>query len=129
MGDLTDITAALAVKVIGADLTGLETFPMNVSPTGECEVVDALMVGAVNGAITVGNSAIEAKVGGSRYVNRKLLTIIPTNGTIYYGYSNLVTVANGTPIYKNQMFIISIADIPFWLIAANNTDVRITEGA
>jgi hypothetical protein len=129
MADLTDITAAQSVKLIGADLTGLETFPMNVSSTGEGEVTDALRVGGVNGAISVTTVAIEAKVGGSRYLDRKLLTMIPTNGTIYYGYSNAVTVASGTPIYKNQLCIISVADVPVWLIAASAINVRITEGA
>ena len=129
MADLTDITAAQSVKIIGADLTGLETYPMNTSSLGEGLVVETLRVGGVNGVISVSSTAIEAKVGGSRYADRKLLTVIPTNGTIYYGYSNSVTVVDGTPIYKNQLCIIAIADIPIWLIAASATNVRITEGA
>jgi hypothetical protein len=129
VADLTDITAAQSVKVIGADLTGLETYPLNVTATGECEVADALRVGGVNGAITVSTVAIEAKVGGSRYLDRKLLTMIPTNGTIYYGFSNAVTTTNGTPIYKNQLCILAVTDIPVWLVAASAINVRITEGA
>jgi hypothetical protein len=129
VSDLTDITSALSVKILGADLTGLETYPMAVSAIGEAEVVEALKVGAVFGAVSVSSTAVEARVGGSRYANRKLLTIIPTNGTLYYGYSNSVTVATGTPIFKNQLCILAVADVAVWLIAANATDVRITEGA
>ena len=129
MTDLTDLTAALSIKVIGSDLTGQETYPLNVDANGEGRVIDALKIGGVYGAISVSTTAVEAKVGASQYANRKLLTFIPTNGTIYYGFSNAVTTTTGTPIYKNQLCILAVSGVSIWLIATNATDVRITEGA
>lgn len=95
-------------------------------------VADIVNTAGVQGSLSVGTSAVEAKVGASRLINRKLLTIHndgPT--TIYWGYTNTVTTTSGTPIFKNQLATWDIGDgLGIWLIAgtAGNT-VRVTEAS
>lgn len=94
------------------------------------QVIHGLNSTGVNGPITVSTTAVEAKVGGARLAGRKLLTIL-NNGSldIYYGYSAGVTVANGTPIAKNQLATFNIGDaLGVYLVAASGShNVRITE--
>jgi hypothetical protein len=132
MADLSDIQAAESVKIIGSDSTGLETNPVNSSANGELNTSDISNNGGVNGAITVGTSAVEAKVGASILSNRKALTILLTsNGKLYYGLTSGVTTANGTQIFKNSLAAFKCGPgTSIWLIsdtAAQN--VRITEMA
>lgn len=95
-------------------------------------VADIINTSGVQGFLTVSTSAVEAIVSVSRLTNRKLLTIHndgPT--TIYWGYTNTVTTATGTPIFKNQLATWDIGDgLGVWLIAgtAGNT-VRVTEAS
>jgi len=83
--------------------------------------------------ISIGLSATEVKVGGSRLTGRRNVTIYnntATNAVIYIGYSNAVTSANGIPLYKNQMISIDIGDVAIWSISTvAATDVRIMEMA
>ena len=83
---------------------------------------------AVNGAITIGTSQIEAKVNASRLSNRKSLDIYNnSNKVIYYGASG-VTTSNGIPIQPNQFISVSAGDFGIYLISANTgLDVRIME--
>jgi len=108
------------------------TSVVSVSTNLEIRSSDTVNHGGVNGAITVGVSATEAKVGASKLTNRKLLTIFHNgNGTLYWGYSNAVTTANGTQIFKNTMLALPVGDgTSIWLISnIAGQDVRITEGA
>jgi len=103
-----------------------------VTSTGEAKVSDIIDNGGVHGAIIVGTSAVEAKVGGSVLADRKLLTIFHNgNGRLYWGYDNTITTSNGTQIFKNTMFAIPAGqNTSVWLIADSaGQDVRITEGA
>ncbi len=128
--DATFTQATTPVIVVGSDSTGAETTPIRSYPDGELAVADILNTGGVQSAMTVGTSAIEAKVGASRLTNRKLLTICPTDGDIYWGYTNAITTTTGTPIFKNQMVAISVGDTAaVYLVASANRNVRITEGA
>jgi hypothetical protein len=95
-------------------------------------VADIVNSSGVNTAITVGTSAVEAKVGASILTGRKCLTVFNSGtATIYYGFSNGVTTSNGTPIFKNQQVTFSIGDIvSVWLIAATSGhNIRITESS
>jgi hypothetical protein len=89
---------------------------------------DIINTSVVNGVISVSTSQIEAKVGASRLVDRKGLWITPTNRDIYWGNTG-VTTTNGTVIFKNQTYFLSIGDIPIFLIASGVTDVRIVEAS
>jgi hypothetical protein len=129
MSDLSDIQAAESVKIIGATIDGTEATPVRSTATGDLGTSDTLHSGGVQAASVVGIAAVEAKVGGSRWAYRKSVTIHPTDRDIYWGLTNAVTVSSGTPIYKKTTASFAVEDMPIYLIAAGNTDVRITEGA
>lgn len=132
MADLTDLQAASAVKIIGANSSGVETNPVNASANGELQSSDISNNGGVHGAITVGTSAIQAMVGVSPLSNRKTLTVFNnSNSDIYFGYSSSVTTSSGTPIFKNQIAEFDIGvNTEVWLIAGTaSNNVRVTENA
>jgi hypothetical protein len=86
----------------------------------------------VNGAITVGTSAVEAKVGASALASRLNLTVFHNgSGKLYWGYSNAVTAANGTQIFKNTTTSIDAGpNLHVWLISDTaGQDVRVTEAS
>lgn len=102
--------------------------------TGDINVSDGLKNGGVHGnlAMATGGTAYEAKVGGSRLANRKLLTIVALDD-MYWGYDNTVTTSSGTPLYKNQFISFAINPdsgntFQIWVVASgNNKNARITE--
>lgn len=97
---------------------------------GTVTASDALSTALITGAISVTNVASEAKVGVTAQANRKLLTIMPTGGTIYWGYSAGVTTSTGTPIFKNQMVSFPFANtIPVFVIAGSTIDARVAEAS
>lgn len=152
MADLTDIQAAGSTKIIGSDATGLETNPVNATANGglhtnlrdasgneigvqgnQLKTADILNAGTgVQGALTVGTSAVPIRVGGSNLALRKLITLHNNSlVTIYWGYTNAVTTSTGTPIYAGQADGWSVGpNQDVYVIAGtagNNT--RITEAA
>lgn len=131
IADLTEIQASLSVKIAGSDpITGAETGYTNSSITGDLFVRDSINTAITNAAISVTTSAIEAKVGGSKLSNRKVVVITPTNGTVYWGGSNAVTTATGTPIFKNQSLTVTATDlVAVWLISAGTVNVRVVEAS
>jgi hypothetical protein len=129
MADLSFTQQSQVVQIVGADVTGLEQRPMEVDANGNALVRDSLNIGGVEGAISVSTTALEAKVSGTRYANRKILSVTPTTGIIYWGFSASVTTATGTPIFKNSTTWFNVKDIPIYLIASSSINVRITEGA
>lgn len=129
MADLSDLTAATTVKVVGANTSGIEQTPVNSSAQGDLFVKDVMNVIGVQGVIALSTTATEVRVGVSKLTGRKCVTILPTNGTIYFGYTAAVTTTNGTPIYKGQLVTFGINDTStIFIIAAGSVDVRITEG-
>lgn len=85
---------------------------------------------AISGAITVGTSAIEAKVGGSTFEDRKAIIIQPLGGDIYWSYDSGVTVNTGHKLYDGTLIYVQTGEqLPVYLIASSNTDVRISEVA
>ena len=132
MADLTDIQASGTTKIVGSDLSGTETYPVNADSNGNLSTkvnngsgsdainiqdggnsitvdgtinsIDTLTSGGTQGVLTLtlANTAYELKVGANRLSGRKLITAFPESRTIYWGYSNTITTSTGTPIYKNQ---------------------------
>lgn len=92
---------------------------------------DILDVTFVGGTITVGTSAVEAKVGGSALVGRNILSIYNSSAVdIYYGPSG-VTTATGFLIASGGVRSFKMTEgIALYLIAgtAGNT-VRVQEYA
>jgi len=130
MADLALDNSALPVVLIGATTAGVTGTPTGSSANGDLFVRDSINSSSTNAALSVTATAVEAKVGALRLTNRKFISITPTNGTIYWGSTNTVTTANGTPIFKNQCITMAFTDnVAVWLIGIATTDVRIVEGA
>lgn len=93
---------------------------------------DILNTSGVHGSLTVGTSSVEIKVSGSRLSDRKCVTLL-NNSTklMYWGYSNSVTAATGTPVEKGQLFTWAIGqDLAIWVIGEQaGQDARVTESA
>lgn len=129
MADLDQKDASMPVYLVGAEADGTETTPVKSTATGDLRVTDSLSLGGVQGAITVGVSAVSAKVGVSNYSGRKMLTVMPTDGSVFWGYTDTVTTSTGTEIFRNQMATFKVEDtVSVWLVAAANRNVRVTEG-
>jgi len=67
---------------------------------------DILDGGGNQASLTVGTSAIEAKVGGSALANRKHIILQPKDNSVYFGLTSGVTTVNGTRLFKNQTIFI-----------------------
>lgn len=130
MTDLSPIQAAQAIIVIGSQPDGSETTPVRSTVGGDLGTADVLVSGGAQTVLTVGVSAVAARVGAANLANRKALTVMPTDGSVFWGYSNAVTAATGTEIFKNQQVTFAVSGaVTIWLIAAATRNVRITEGA
>jgi hypothetical protein len=93
---------------------------------------DVLNKSGTQGAVSVGTSAVAARVGASNLANRKVLTVYNnSSGIVYWGYTNAVIVATGTPILKNQMSTWTVGqDVTVYLIAGSaGNDCRVTEAS
>lgn len=96
----------------------------------QMEARDVINVGGQFRAQSVTTTAAEAIGAATRLANRKLLSITPTNGTIYWGTSTAVTTTTGTPIFANQNLSLAFTDVvPVYVIAAATVDCRIVEAS
>jgi hypothetical protein len=132
MADISDINSAQSVKIIGSNSSGVEQTPVASTLKGDLQTTDILLGPGVQGTLTVGTSPVEVKVGVSALANRKLVTLSNTsNSDIYWGYTNAVTTATGTPIVKNQQDNWDISDTATIFVVAGSAGniVRITESA
>lgn len=99
------------------------------SPVRTTDISDS---SGLQGAVTVGLTAVAIRVGGSNLANRKTLTAFHNgNQDIYWGYTNAVTVSSGSPIFKSQFAAWSIGpNTTVWMISGTaGQDVRVTENA
>src|SRR5271157_5409172 len=98
MADLPYVQEAQEVKVTGQDSTGNTVNYVGATATGDLEVNDGLRSGGVYGNLNLvtANTAYEVRVGGSRLTSRKVVTIIPIDSNMYWGYDSGVTTATGS---------------------------------
>jgi hypothetical protein len=85
---------------------------------------------AVYGALSVTDTPSELKVGASVLGERKVVTIQPLDGPVYFGYDNSVSETTGVLVREGQYFPLEAGDsLPVWLVAesGDTVDVRITE--
>ena len=75
----------------------------------------------VSGTISVGTTQVEAKVGGSRLEERKVVRVYnDSNNTIYFGPSG-VTTSTGEPLTKNNWVELDLGpDVGLFLIASSS---------
>lgn len=86
--------------------------------TNPVDIRDKFQIGYVSGSVSVGTSAVEAKVGGSRVSTRKMLYIENTGTTdIYYGPAT-VTTANGAILRRRQFVFLPAGDITIQVISS-----------
>ena len=131
---LTSLIALIPSAIGTAFFTRISdgTDTAKVTTNQDLSISDGLRNGGVQGALSLAtaNTAYEAKVGGSRLAQRKSLTIT-ANDDMFWGYSNAVTTANGTPLKKNQQIAFAIdpdSTFQVWVVAsASSKTARITE--
>lgn len=103
---------------------------LSLSITGDLRSADIVNTAGQYRAQSVTTTAAEALGAATILANRKSLTITPTNGTVYWGFSNAVTTTTGTPIFKNQCMSFAVgANVHVYVIAGATTDCRMTEGS
>lgn len=130
MADLSTLTAAETIKIAGSDSSGAEQFFVRATADGDLGVADILNAAGVYGALTVGTSALELKVGASALSGRKFLTVQNLSSSdIYWGFNSSVTVSTGLVIPKKTERTFSVSDsVAVWVIGPNaGLDCRIAE--
>lgn len=101
-----------------------------VSSNSQLQVTDVINTSGQYRAQSITTSATEALGAATILANRKVLAITPTNGTVYWGFNNSVTTANGMPLVRGQTAVLAVtANIHVYLIASGTVDVRIAEGS
>lgn len=100
------------------------------SINSQLETADILNTSSQYRAQSVTTTAAEALGAATILANRKFISITPTNGTIYWGTSNTVTTATGSPLIANSTLFLSVGvNIHIFVIAAATTDARILEAS
>lgn len=133
MADLTGKDASQSVILAGAGpSSGIETNYVDVNANGNLSTQDIVNTSGVYGALTVGTTAVEARVGGSPLANRKgLIVHNNSNRIMYWGYDSSVTTSNGIPIFPGSAASWSIGpSLSIYLITDNpGQNARIAESA
>jgi hypothetical protein len=96
----------------------------------EAKVSDALQGAAQGSSVSVSLTPVEAKGGATTLSNRKGVFITPIDKNVYMGFSNAVSIANGIPIFINQMvYVPATATMKIWLVSAGPgaAEVRVWE--
>ena len=131
MADLTEQQSTIATKISGAAATGIETNYVKASANQDLGTSDILDNGGVfsNLALAAGVAG-ELKVGAGRLANRKYVIFQPLDTNTFMGFSSGVTVANGMPLFKNQMVMLPVGpNTEVWFINAVAGNMRIAEVA
>lgn len=102
------------------------------SSTNPVPIRDTLRTGAVYGNLSVGMTGTEVRVGGSRLVGRRLVSVTPVDADMYWcleATCSNCTTANGMPIFRSQMVSWGIDDTASLCIVSPTTskNARITE--
>lgn len=83
----------------------------------------------ISGTLTVGTSAVEVKVGGSRLVGRQSVRLYnDSSNAIYWSFSASVTTSGSTKgeqIAKGQSAEWDVGDFPIYVIAASAGNIVI----
>jgi hypothetical protein len=129
MSDLIDNQAAQAVKLVGQDQTGLETYPARVTPNQDVAAVDTVNTSAVSSSIILNGTPQELKVGPSRLANRKYIWMQALGNTVKWGFGPNPTDCV-FDCFKNQLFSFPIGNVPIYAYAATGTpNLAFGEGA
>lgn len=123
LGNSLDTFSRRALHVLVGNSSG-EPIPVTGVISGSGSITSFIY-----GPISVTSTPSEAKVGASTYSGRKLITIQPTDGKVWWGADASVSPATGTTIFKNQMISFDFSDTAkIYLVSQGTVDVRISEG-
>lgn len=116
MADITDKKRSSPVQVVGGGSDD-EEYLVNVTPIKEISASDILNNGGLDAELTVGTSAVELKVGGSRKENRKYVMFQALDQNIKFGFSD---TTQNMPCQKGRFFMIPVGeDTEVWFIATS----------
>ena len=127
MADATELQTASVTKITDANETEIVGIRLRNDGKNALCIDDEVITAGVNAKITVGTSAVEAKVGANRLVGRRLLSIMPTSAPIWYGFNSNVTTSTGRKLFKDQVLTISIGDCPLYTVGQSSTEVDVLE--
>ena len=93
------------------------------------DVSQSLAAGGVYANLVVGTTAVEVRVGAAKAVGRHVVTVMPFDAPMFWGYDASVTVATGTPIFQSQLVSFPASDkTTIYLVCASAAkNARITE--
>lgn len=99
-------------------------------PSGQVAVRDLINVASQQQSLTVSTTAVQALGGATILAQRKLLTITPTSGTIYWSVNSGVTTSTGFPLFANQTLFLSFSSgVPVYLISTAANSVIVMEAS
>lgn len=108
------------------DSAGNNTLSVN----SQLNTRDVLTTGGQYRAVSVTATVQEALGAATILTNRKSLQIQPTNGVIYWGYSNTVSSTTGMPIASGQTVSFNATEaVHIYIVSAGTVNARIMEGA
>ncbi len=117
------------ILVGGKDPSG-NTVLGNFDTLGNLKTSNNIDTSGQNRAQSITTSAAEALGAATILANRKFISLTPTNGTIYWGFTNGVTTSSGNPIFKNQTVTLTFtSSVHVYVIAGSTVDCRIAEGS
>lgn len=104
MGDIQAKDTAKPVRIIGADIAGVEQTPVNSDTDGKVLSRDTANGGGLDTIITIAAGAVvELKIGGTTKTNRTYVMIQAKDTGITYGFS---AVTQSFDAFKSQFFIL-----------------------
>lgn len=85
----------------------------------------------VYGNLAVTTTPTELKVGASALKDRKVVSALPIDGTVYWGFDNSVSSSTGKPIFQHQDWSREAGPLLqiYFVTASGTVNVRITEEA
>lgn len=106
MADLSDLNAALTVKLAGASPSGAETEFIGAS-NSQLKTSDIINTAALQANKSVSTSAVLASVGSGNLVDRKLLILFTNEKDVTFGFSGS---SQPFPLPKGAIFPLDIGD-------------------
>jgi hypothetical protein len=129
---VTDLKSSGATKLTGESENYAATIEARDGRNRlDVEARDVVGSGGSQGTLTVGTTAVAARVGGSNLTGRVLLSVYADTRTVYWGYTNAVTTSTGLPIWKGteRDFPVGPNTTIYLITDVAAQTVRVAEGA
>ena len=129
-GTLASIRGTNKTKRVETDATG-NVF-VNVATSSSVLPVTDILTSGTNGKVVVpGTAPVEAKVGATRFANRKVLMITAQDSGLYWGFTPALTTVNGTALPKGSCVILDVGNVAVYVVGSSATTraVSVVEAA